>query len=51
MKTSRISNIFLMDCSTLSVPYFLVDSSPFIVLPGISVPVAMFRATLWKGLP
>ena len=37
-----------MNCSTLSVPYFLDDSSPFTTLPGILAPVAFFRASPWK---
>ena len=41
--------LFFMNCSTLSVPYFLADSSAFIILLGISEPAAMFCATPWKG--
>ena len=40
-----------MNCCTLSVPYFLADSSPFIILPGISAPAAMYHATPWNGSP
>ena len=29
--------------------YFLADSSPFIILPGISAPAVMFCAAPWKG--
>ena len=39
-----------MNCCTLSVPYFLADSSAFIILPGISEPTVIFCATPWKGL-
>ena len=40
-----------MNCSTISVSYFLADSSPLIVLQGISPPAAVFCAVLWKKSP
>ena len=43
--TSRDRNLFFVNCSTLSVPYFLADSSPFIILPAISAPLVVFHAT------
>ena len=49
--TFRDSNLFFVNCSTLSVAYFLADSSPFIILPGISAPVVIFHATARKELP
>ena len=48
--TSRDSNLFLMSSPTFSVSYFLADSSPLIILSGISAPVVMFRTTPWKVL-
>ena len=50
-KTSRDSNFVFINYSTLSMPYFLDNSSTFIILAVISAPVAMFRATPRKGSP
>ena len=39
-----------VNSSTISVAYFLANSSPFIILADVSTPVGILHESPWKGL-